>query len=52
MVTGDHLETARQVAIQAGIITEAEANTDGVCMTGDEFEERLGGFEMKWDAVK
>ena len=37
MVTGDHIETAKRVAIKAGIITESEANTPGVCLTGEEF---------------
>jgi len=35
MVTGDHLETARHIAKQCGILTCA----DHVCMTGGEFRE-------------
>lgn len=52
MVTGDHLETAKQVAIQAGIITESEANTQGVCMTGDQFTREVGDYENVWDEGK
>jgi len=49
MITGDHLETAKQVAIKAGIVTEAESNTPGVCITGDEFVDQLQGYEKIWD---
>lgn len=34
MVTGDHIETAKFVAIAAGIITEADSKEDGVVLTG------------------
>jgi magnesium-transporting ATPase (P-type) len=37
MVTGDHIETARWVGIQSGIIEKEDAYKDGVVMTGDEF---------------
>ena len=39
MITGDHIETARAVAVESGIITESESNTHGVVMTGDQFLE-------------
>lgn len=42
MVSGDHLETAKQVAIKAGIITEQEAKEKYVCMTGEEFRNIVG----------
>ena len=50
MVTGDHLETARAVAIKSGIVTESEANTPGVVMTGDDFLDQIKGYEKIWDA--
>jgi len=34
MITGDHIETAKAVAIESGIITESESNTPEVCITG------------------
>jgi len=42
MVSGDHIETAKSVAIKAGIITEHEANDRYVCMTGEEFRNSVG----------
>jgi len=37
MVTGDHIETAKFVGIQSGILTEADSREDGTVMTGEEF---------------
>jgi len=34
MMTGDHIETARRVAVQSGIITEEEMYDEGVVITG------------------
>jgi len=42
MVTGDHIETAARVAVNAGIITESEMNEKFVCMTGSELQNILG----------
>lgn len=42
MVSGDHIETAKQVAIKAGIITEAESKEKFVCMNGEEFRNAVG----------
>jgi magnesium-transporting ATPase (P-type) len=44
LVSGDHLETAKAVAIQAGIITQAQAEdtANQVCLTGEEFRAILG----------
>ena len=49
MVSGDHMETSRQVAIQTGIISKVEAYQPGVCMTGEEFLEQIGEYEQKWN---
>jgi len=35
MVSGDHVETCRWAALQAGIIQPKEANDNNVVMTGD-----------------
>jgi len=37
MVTGDHIETAKYVALMTGIVLDTEVNQPGVCMTGDQF---------------
>ena len=44
LVSGDHIETAKAVAVQAGIITQAQAedNANQVCLTGEEFRAILG----------
>ena len=49
MVTGDHIETARYVGIQSGIVTEQEVNEDGVVMTGEEFLNKIGHYERLWN---
>lgn len=50
MVSGDNLETARAVAIKAGIITEEEAKTKYVCMPGEEFRRLVGDLRKERDA--
>lgn len=53
MITGDHKLTAKKVAIEAGIISEAEANTPEVVLTKEEFIEKLGGpdsYTRQWNA--
>lgn len=49
MITGDHIETALYVAKKVGIISEEEANYDGIYMTGEQFRESIGGYEKVWD---
>lgn len=49
LVSGDHLETAKHVAVEASIITGEEAEEQGVCMTGAEYAEAIGEFEIKED---
>lgn len=47
MVTGDNLDTAIAISREAGIITDADLNTneDGyLCMTGKQFREIVGGI--------
>lgn len=52
MVTGDHLETAINVGVNVGIITEAESKIQGFYMTGEEFREQIGEYSKIWDEVK
>ena len=42
MVTGDNIETAKAIAIEAGIVTKEEVDGKYVCMTGKEFREEVG----------
>lgn len=52
MISGDHLETCRVVAVKAGIVTEEESFEPGVVMTGDEFREAIGRYHKIWDDIK
>jgi magnesium-transporting ATPase (P-type) len=49
MVTGDHLETAKAVALRAGIITKEQLQITGTAMTGDQFREKIGHYTKIWD---
>ena len=44
MVTGDNLDTAKAIAIEAGILSAAEAQDDFTCMEGKQFREACGGL--------
>ncbi|CDW88443.1 calcium-translocating p-type pmca-type family protein [Stylonychia lemnae] len=44
MVTGDNLDTAKAIALEAGIINAEEAETEFVCMEGKQFREICGGL--------
>jgi magnesium-transporting ATPase (P-type) len=37
LVSGDHIETAKHVALACGIVSQSDVNQPGVCMSGDEF---------------
>jgi magnesium-transporting ATPase (P-type) len=45
MITGDHFETARFVAHEAGIISRIEKDGKDVVMTGQQFRDRIGFIE-------
>jgi Ca2+ transporting ATPase len=49
MVTGDNLDTAKAIAIEAGIISKQEAELDLVCMEGKQFRELCGGLKRLED---
>jgi magnesium-transporting ATPase (P-type) len=42
MVSGDNIETAKQAALKAGIITQSNLSDDDVCMTGEDLMAILG----------
>jgi P-type Ca2+ transporter type 2B len=49
MVTGDNLDTAKAIAIEAGIVSSLEADQQYVCMEGKEFRELCGGMRKLED---
>ncbi len=49
MVSGDNLETATAVAIQAGILTEEESKQKYACMTAEEFRRLVGEVKRERD---
>ena len=49
IISGDHIETAKRVAVEVGIVRQEEVNIDGVALTGEEFRRRIGNFEIVYD---
>lgn len=49
MVTGDNLDTAKAIAIEAGIVSASEAEGKYVCMEGKQFRELCGGLKKLED---
>jgi Ca2+ transporting ATPase len=45
MVTGDNLDTAKAIALEAGLLTAAEAEHEYACMEGKTFRELCGGLK-------
>jgi P-type E1-E2 ATPase len=44
MVTGDAIDTAKAIALEAGILTHEQAQNKFSCMTGERFREYCGGL--------
>ena len=42
MISGDHLETCKSVAVKAGIVTPNELKMEGTAMTGAQFRAAIG----------
>ncbi len=42
MVSGDSLQTAKVMAVRAGIVSQEEVDVRHVCMTGEEFRATIG----------
>jgi magnesium-transporting ATPase (P-type) len=54
MCTGDNLDTAIAISLDAGIITQQELLQDEqgyLCMTGKNFREAVGNLVTKTDPV-
>ena len=51
MVTGDHIDTAKYVALQTGVIKPDELNLEGCTMTGEQFRELVGQYTKIWDPI-
>lgn len=47
LISGDHIETAKQVAIKAGILRPEEAGRSYAVMTGAQFRELVGGLTQQ-----
>lgn len=52
MMTGDHIETARKVAIECGLLTLEESYQDGVVLSAEEFRERIGEYNKMKSAAE
>lgn len=49
MVTGDHIQTAKTVAIKVGIIKPEERDNQDIALTGEEFRRRIGPYKKFWE---
>ena len=47
MITGDNITSAKQSAVELGIITEEEKNDASVCMEGFDFYQQVGGLDSE-----
>lgn len=47
LVSGDHVETAKQVAIKAGILRPEESGRNYAVMTGEQFRSHVGGLTQR-----
>ncbi len=49
MVTGDNVDTATAIAIEAGILEAKDKTREFTCMTGQQFREEVGGLKRMED---
>lgn len=50
ILTGDHIETAKSLAIKIGLITDQDSNDDFKVMESKQFREEIGEYTMAWDS--
>ena len=51
MISGDHLETCKFVAVMTGIISREDLSNEDVCMTGEQFRSKIGEWRKVYDPV-
>jgi len=51
MLSGDHIETCRQVAYKTGIISEEEMFEEGVVIEAQDFRAEIGEIQEIWDPI-
>lgn len=49
LVSGDHHETCKKIAIESGIVTADQAKDETVCMSGETFLHNIGGIIKELD---
>lgn len=49
MVTGDHLDCAKKVALKSGIIRTEELSLNGIALTGEQFRDSIGEYSKIWE---
>ena len=49
MVSGDHIECSKAVAVKAGIIKSEELQLSGIALSGEQFREAIGDYVKIWD---
>jgi len=49
MVTGDNLDTAKAIGVEAGIVSREDVDQKYVCMEGKQFRELVGGLKRLED---
>ena len=52
MISGDHLETCKYIAIKAGIVTKEEAEKPDVILNGEAFRDKVGVQNYTIDKAK
>jgi len=52
MISGDHIDTVKSVAVDCKLIKRDEADMEGVVMTGEEFRKKIGSYSKTYDPVE
>ena len=49
MITGDHIETAKKVALDSGLVSKEEIQARGCVVSGEEFRTMVGHYEIHYN---
>lgn len=49
MISGDHIECCKTIAVKVGILKPNETKLDGIVMSGPEFREAIGDYQIYED---